>query len=180
METTQLFQWRMAQHGGHYPCVGCDGSIDSSFDLEYMLPRKYKTLDEKRKLILAGPAGRKDTLHPFKNMKVNEIKQELQAKGAQCDGKKEDLQKDLSEILGGTVRHPALLHLGLSIRELNLENYEVLYLEALHCTMNHNKNVLQELQHQITGIETLKGVMQCTTVAFSMVKTTTKSKSIPK
>ena len=30
-------------HGGDYGCPGCDGNINSSYDLEYSLLRKYKT-----------------------------------------------------------------------------------------------------------------------------------------
>ena len=32
------------QHGGNYGCPRCDGNINSSYDLEYTLQRKYKTL----------------------------------------------------------------------------------------------------------------------------------------
>ena len=64
-------------HGGDYGCPGCDGNINSSYDLEYNLQRTYKTLECKRNLVLSGPAGRKGRLHPFKNMKVGELKAEL-------------------------------------------------------------------------------------------------------
>ena len=74
-------------------------------------------------------------------------------------GKKEDLQRELSSMLGGTTRLPALLHKSddcdVSVEELNIEKYEALYFEALHCSMNHIKNLLQELPHHITDIDTL-------------------------
>jgi hypothetical protein len=145
------------QHGGDYACVGCDGDINSSFDLEYILQRKYKDLTEKQNLILAGPAGRKQSLHPYKDLKVQELKAELQARGISAEGKKGDLQKELAETLGGTTRLPALLDLrgGYDVKALNLESYEVLYFEALHCTMNQIKNILVELPHHITDIDTL-------------------------
>ena len=54
------------QHGGNYGCPACDGNICSSHDIEYTLQRKYKTLEKKKELIQAGPAGRKGTLHPLK------------------------------------------------------------------------------------------------------------------
>lgn len=41
------------------------------------------------------------------------------------------------------------------MESLNLETYEVLYFEALHCSMNHIQNVLEELPHHITDIDTL-------------------------
>ena len=71
------------------------------------------------------------------------------------EGKREDLQKELSEELGGTVRVPALLDGDVTMQDLNLQSYEVLCFEALHCTMNHIKNILQELPHHITDIDIL-------------------------
>ena len=142
-------------HGGDYGCPGCDGNINSSYDLEYSLQRKYTTLECKRNLVLSGPAGRKGRLHPFKNMKVGELKAELKGRGRSGEGKRKELQKELSGILGGTTRIPALLHPGdVSVEELNLQRYEVLFFEALHCSMNHIKNVLQQLPHHITDIDT--------------------------
>ena len=76
------------QHGGHYGCPGCDGDINSSHNLAYSLQRKYKTLEKKRQLLLSGPAGRKGSLHPFKDMKINELKAELRARGSSAEGKK--------------------------------------------------------------------------------------------
>ena len=92
------------QHGGRYGCPVCDGNINSSYDLEYSLQRKYKALESKRQLVLSGPAGRKGSLHPFKDMQVNELKTELQARGSSGEGKRDELQKELSSMLGGTTR----------------------------------------------------------------------------
>lgn len=158
------------QHGGHYGCPGCDGNINSSFDLEYSFQRKYKTLDEKQKLLKAGPAGKKDIPHPYKNLKVAELRDELQARGMENTGKKEELQKDLFEVLGGTVRLPALLTNNKSIEELNLQKYEVLYFEALHCSMNHIKNILQELPHHITDLDTLIKLKEILSIQFAKEK----------
>ena len=69
------------QHGGHYPCVGCDGNINSSYDLEYMLPRKYKSLNEKREFVDNGPASKADSLHPYKDLKVEDKKR---VEGKRC------------------------------------------------------------------------------------------------
>ena len=162
------------QHGGNYGCPRCDGNINSSYDLEYTLQRKYKTLEDKTKLILAGPVGRKVSLHPFKDMKVNDLKSELQARGGSVEGKKEDLQKELFSMLGGTTRLPALLHNGangdVSVQELNIENYEVLYFEALHCSMNPIKNLLQELPHHITDIDTIIKLKEILAIQYSKDK----------
>ena len=162
------------QHGGNYGCPGCDGNICSSHDMEYTLQRKYKTLEKKKELIQAGPAGRKETLHPFKDMKINDLKRELQARGRSGEGKKEELQKELSSMLGGTTRLPALLHksddCNVSVEELNIEKYEVLYFEALHCSMNHIKNLLQELPHHITDIDTLIKLKEILAIQYSKDK----------
>ena len=89
------------QHGGSYGCPDCDGNINSSYDLEYSIQRKYKTLESKRQLVLSGPAEKKGSLHPFKDMKVNELKTKLQARGSFREGKRDELQKELSSMLGG-------------------------------------------------------------------------------
>ena len=146
------------QHGGHKGCSGCDGDLNLSYDLEYMHNRKYCTLEERQKLVLAGIEGKKGQLHPFKDLKVDALKAELVARGfADINKTKPELTKDLNDILGGSTRTPALLfgEGELTVESLNLENYEVLYFEALHCSMNQIKNVLEELPHHISDIDTL-------------------------
>ena len=159
------------QHGGNYGCPGCDGNINSSHDLAYSLQRKYKTLESKRQLVLSGPAGRKGSLHPFKDMKRNELKAELQERGSSAEGKKDQLQKELFSMLGGTPRLPAFLHNNdASVEELNLKKYEVLFFEALRCAMNHIKNILQELPHHITDIDTLIKRKEILSIQYSKDK----------
>lgn len=98
---------------------------------------------------------------------------ELTARGKSDEGNKEDLQKRLSELLGGTTRLPALLHsnenFDVSVKELNIESYEVLFFEALHCSMNHIKNVLQELPHHITDIDTLIKLKEILAVQMTLI-----------
>ncbi|CAH3156469.1 unnamed protein product [Pocillopora meandrina] len=43
----------------------------------------------------------------------------------------------------------------VSVESLNLQSYEVLCFEALHCSMNHIKNILEEIPHHISDIDTL-------------------------
>lgn len=69
------------QKGGHRGCIGCDGDMRSSTDFEYMSHRKYKSLEEKKKLVLAGPEGKEGGLHLFKNLKVGQLRRELRARG---------------------------------------------------------------------------------------------------
>lgn len=156
------------QKGGHRGCVGCDGDMRSSFDYEYMSHRKYKTLEEKQKLVLAGPEGKKGGLHPFKNLKVEQLRRELQARGDDDTGTKPVLQERLAELLGGTSRVPALLYGDgqISLEELNLEQYEVLFFEPLHCCLNHIAHVLEELPHHITNVDTLVTLKETLSIAL--------------
>ena len=143
--------------GGHRGCVGCDGDMHSSFDFEYVSHWKYKTLEEKQNLVLTGPEGKKGGLYPFKNLKVEQLRGELRARGEDKSGKKQQLQEKLTELLGGTCRVPALLYgeSQLSLEEINLHQYEVLFFEPLHCCLNHISHVLEELPHHITNEDTL-------------------------
>ena len=71
---------------------------------------------------------------------------------------------------GGTTRLPVLLHKSdVSVEELNLKRYEVLFFEALHCSMNHIKNLLQELQHHITDIDTLIKLKEILSIQYSKI-----------
>ena len=88
------------QHGRHFGCVGCDGNINRNYHLAYTFQRRYRTLLEKQDLVKSAPAGRKLGLHPFKNMKINELNNELAARGLSTEGSRQELQKELSEVLG--------------------------------------------------------------------------------
>ena len=43
----------------------------------------------------------------------------------------------------------------VTVESLNLQSYEVLCFKALHCTMNHIKNILEEIPYHISDIDTL-------------------------
>ena len=77
-------------------------------------------------------------------------------------------------MLGGTTRLPALLHNSenrdVYVQEPNIERYEVLYFEALHCSMNHIKNLLQELPHHITDIDKFIKLKEILAIQFSKDK----------
>lgn len=102
--------------------------------------------------------GKKSQLHPFKDLKVDALPVEPTARGIPTANKnKPELTKDLNEILDGTTTIPALLFgdEAVTVESLNLEAYEVLHFEALHCSMNHIKNILEELPRHISDIDTL-------------------------
>jgi len=158
------------QKGGHRGCCGCDGDIRRTEEYDYMSHRKYKTLEEKEMLVISGIEGKKGGVHPFQKLKINELRQELQARGEDDIGLKPDLQERLNEILGGTTRLPAILYgdSEVELSDLNLEHYEVLFFEPLHCCLNHIAHILIELQHHITDLNTL--VLLKETVAVSLNK----------
>lgn len=54
--------------------------------------------------------GKKRGIKPFDKLKVADLKIELHARGASTDGIKPALQKQLVDILSGTVKLPALIH----------------------------------------------------------------------
>lgn len=56
-------------------CSGCDGDLSISYDLEYMHNRKYCTLEEWQKLVLAGIEGKKVNCIPLKIPRLMPLKQ---------------------------------------------------------------------------------------------------------
>lgn len=146
------------QKGGHKGCAGCDGDMMSAYDYEYMAYRKYKSLDEKRTLVVSGKYGSTNTTHPFKELKVQQLRNELKARKCNTEGNQKDLQSRLKDILGGTTRVPALLYgenEKTSLSELNLQNYEVLFFEPLHTCLNHIATLLNEIPLHLTDVNTL-------------------------
>ena len=145
------------QHGGHYGCPGCDGHLSRCHHLNYMAQRKNRTLTERQQLVLAGTKGKeaRQLLKQFKDMKVNELQAEIEARGLEDSTKtKPELAQILNEELVGATRIPALLFGDESVTKegLNLHSHVVLYFEALHCSMNHIKNILEKIPHCISDM----------------------------
>ena len=144
------------QLGGNWGCSGCDGDVRRAGEYDYMVYREYKSIEENKNLVEGGVEGKKTKLNPFKNLKVNELRNELLSRGTNAHGLKPGLQETLNDLLGGTVRIPALLYgTKETIYDLNLQNYEVLFFEPMHCCMNHISNIFQELPHHLTDPEIL-------------------------
>lgn len=75
-----------------------------------MSRRKYLTLEERKKLVIAGNEGKKGQLHPFKDLKVDALRAELTTRGiADVNKTKPELTKQLNEILGGTTRNSCIV-----------------------------------------------------------------------
>ena len=145
------------QHGGHYGCPGCDGHLSMCHHLNYMAQRKNRTLTERQQLVLARTKEKeaRQLLKQFKDMKVNELQAEIEARGLEDSTKtKPELAQILNEELVGATRIPALLFGDESVTKegLNLHSHVVLYFEALHCSMNHIKNILEKTPHCISDM----------------------------
>ena len=99
---------------------------------------KYKTLEEKQNLVLTSPEGEKRWPLPFQKPK-NWAAEKRTSSKRWGSGTKQQLQEKLTEFLGGTTRVPELLYgeSQLSWGEINLNQYEVLFFEPLHCYLNH-------------------------------------------
>lgn len=161
------------QKGGHYGCSGCDGDMRRAGEYDYMAYRRYKSLDDKLKLVLDGKEGQRDKIHPFHKLKVEQLRIELRARKEDDSGLKPELQERLNNILGGTSKVPALLfgsNANCSLDDLNLKDYEVLFFEPLHCCLNHIAHILQELPHHVTDVDTLLTLNETKTLSLSKEK----------
>lgn len=100
-------------------------------------------------------------LHPFNNLKVGELREELGARGVHIreGALKDDLQQQLTDILRGVSRVPALLLTNptQSLSSLSLDKYEVVASEPLHDLKGHIINVITELPHILPPGNTATG-----------------------
>lgn len=161
------------QKGGNRGCPGCDGDVRRAGEYDYMAYRKYRTLEEKQKLVLEGEFGKQDSPNPFKSLKVDDLRKELKARHKDTFSLKAELQERLTDVLGGTSRVPAILFgldNNITLNSLNLTNYEVLLFEPLHFGLNHIAHILDELPHHITDLESLVVLKETVSIALKKVK----------
>ena len=141
----------------------CDGHLSMCHNLNYMAQRKYRTLTEWQQQVLVGRKGKeaKQLLNPFKDLKINELWAEIEARGLGDSNKtKPALAQILNEELKGATRNPALLfgNESVSVESLNLQSCEVLYFEAFHCFSlfyESNRKHSGRNPHHISDIDTL-------------------------
>ena len=142
---------RGTQLGGTYKCGGCGVKDVMMQDLAHTLQHKWKSLADLQALILAGKHGSvPGCLKPLEGLKVQELREELEARGQSTEGKlKPELQCELTSILEGAQRVSTLLTLNptQTLTSLNLGNYEVLDCEPLHDIKGHLNNILPEITH---------------------------------
>ena len=113
------------QKGGNAGCSGCSGDARKYSHLSASLSKPYLSLTERLRKVLQGPAGRKKRnggLKPFKNLRLEELREECQARGLSTDGQKKDLQENLREEIGGIQRVPAMMFFDQekTLEEINL------------------------------------------------------------
>lgn len=94
------------------------------------------------------------TITPLQNLSIDELKQELHARGAtSVNKKKSELQLELRHLLEGVQRVPSLLLLNPTqdIQQTTMSKYEILASEPLHDLKGHFSNLLNEIPSLLEG-----------------------------
>ncbi|CAC5371003.1 unnamed protein product [Mytilus coruscus] len=124
------------QRGGKYPCVcGVHANDHGTFVICYGI--SPLTLDErvgKIKSTRSFDELKKGSLNPFQNLKNDDLIEELESRDINIHNMlRPELQKNLSTLLHGICRQPALMTTTptLSTYHLNLNNYEIFGMEPL-------------------------------------------------
>ena len=100
------------QKGGHAGCAACSGDARRYNCLAVSLSRPYLSLTDRLQKVRQGPAGRNRRnggLKPFKNLRLEELRQECQARGLPTEGNKKELEDIFREEMGGIQRVPAMM-----------------------------------------------------------------------
>ena len=138
-----------SKQGGTYKCGACGCQEHLFDDQAHTLQHKWRSLKEMQTLATGGRVGSQPgALRPF-DLKVKELRSELEARGMVVDNTmhRADLQKSLDKILRGVMRVPALLlsNPTQQLTSLNLEKYEIVASEPLHDIKGHVINLITEL-----------------------------------
>lgn len=121
-------------------------------DLSHALRRPWHPLATIQALATAAKYGRTSSkLKPLGSLKVNELREELQARSCKISSKdvKPELQEKRTLTLEGVQRIPSLLTLNpiQSLSDVHLEDYEVLDCEPLHDIKGYLHKILPEVPH---------------------------------
>ncbi|CAC5383131.1 unnamed protein product [Mytilus coruscus] len=118
-------------------------------------------LEDRRKVVVEGSSWIKikdGIINPFQNLKKEELIDELEERGVDTFhlNLKSRLQEELTSVLHGICRPPALLmtHPDETSKEMNIESYEVMPCEPLHDICNIVQNIITELPHHVENKET--------------------------
>ena len=127
-------------------------------DQAHTLQPKWRNVQQLQTVATSGMYGRQaGVLHPFE-LKVRELRSELEARVFFLDDKmlRSDLDFLLEQVLKGVSRVPALLlnNPTQQLASINLDKYEIVATEPLHDIKGHEINLITELPHILPPGET--------------------------
>ena len=104
-------QFEAGQHvGGDYFCIGCTVESSRADDLVHSFRCHQLSYSERREFVLKGQAWKKGGVNPLDNLKVNQLREEISARGGTPMGlKKPQLEKTFNSMRKGIANLPALL-----------------------------------------------------------------------
>ena len=145
------------QKNGHYFCNAdsMHAASTTRLHLAYRLPPL--SLQERTSSILQGAVCRTMTLnkevYPLKGLKKKELDRELTSRGiyAKDKAKRQDLQEELTEVMAGQQRVPAILFDEplQDLANICCQDYEMLPIEPMHDLAGHLGNIYTSLPHHI-------------------------------
>ena len=147
------------QNGGHYGCCGSTGASAAYIDHVASMRAPQVTLEERRKKVIAGPAGkerRNGGVSPFQQMTKDDLIKECKGHNLPTDGLlKPSLYSQLREELKGIQQVPSLCfpNQTSSLEDLNLAQYKVVPVGPLQDLKEHINNLLNELPKHLTNEE---------------------------
>lgn len=115
----------------------------------------WRSLEDIQALAVGGSYGKQSgKLKPFDGLKVDQLKNELLARGQfDVNKRKPELVDTLNKCLKGVQRAPSLLIANptQSLSNYSLSKYEVLDSEPLHDIKGHLSNLFDELPYLLAG-----------------------------
>ena len=140
-----------SKQGGYYPCVGCTAKSTMFDDIAYSYRCNHMTVADRQKFVLKGQAWKQQGVNPLDDLRVNQLRAELEAHGETTEGKKKpELEGIFFELQAGICNVPALLQHNPTA-SLSSLHYEICPTEPLHYIKGHLANVISEMQHLLTG-----------------------------
>ncbi|CAC5423340.1 unnamed protein product [Mytilus coruscus] len=139
------------QRGGNFSCL-CGVHSKEHMNLECCFKRTPSDLEDRRAVFLKGESLvkiKQGNINPFQNLTKDELIEELECRGFDTFRLKTKarLQEEMSDLLHGISRPPALLlhYPEKSLTESNISCYEVLPKKPLHdifkCSPKHNTRI---------------------------------------
>lgn len=133
--------------GGTYCCVGCGVNWDRIDDIAYAYRCQQLSLADRQQFLLEGLAWKNIDVRPLDKLLLADLRKELSMRGIDTKGKKKPaLEAEFNEIWLGISNFPALLQQNqeMSLKSMNLDNYEVSPTERLHDLKGHLNSIIDE------------------------------------